>query len=223
MEPLYYRDNYLKDVDTTISSLYEADGHCCVQLDDEIFYPHGGGQKGDRGVLTVGNQEFMVTNTVKDKFGEAVLVVEPHIPYELQNEKVHASINWEFRYRQMRLHTCVHLHHVVLERVAEKSIPHPQTSSIEDGFAFNRYDGSDFDVSIIEEANRRFQEIIKTDLDVKTYPDEQKKGYRWWECDGYRIPCGGVHIHKLNEIGNVDISFSTKKRKITVKFTLADE
>lgn len=223
MEKLYYKDSYLKEVVSPISSLYEDNGNCCVQLEDEIFYPQGGGQKGDRGTLTIGNQHFKVINTIKDKYGESVLIVDPPIPQELQDSMVHTFLNWDFRYKQMRLHSCVHLHHIMLEKVAQKSIPNPQTSSIEDGFAFNRYNDYDFDTAIIEEANDRFLDIIKSDLRVFTYPDKEKKGFRWWECDGYRIPCGGVHINSLNEIGNVCISYTTKKKKITIKFTLTDD
>jgi alanyl-tRNA synthetase/misacylated tRNA(Ala) deacylase len=221
MKMLYYEDKNLKEVESDIDSYYQEDGRYCIQLSDNIFYPQGGGQKGDRGTLTIDGNEFQVVNTLKDKYGDgAVLIIEPDIPEELQDSKVKAVLDWDFRYKQMRLHTCVHLHHCMLEEVTKKPINHPETSVIEDGFAFNRYSGGDFDVTIIDEANAKFLETLKTGAPVTTYPDTEKKGFRWWECLGHKIPCGGIHVSQLGEIGDVRISTSTKKGKITIKFTL---
>lgn len=36
----------------------------------------------------------------------------------------------------------------------------------------------------------------------------------------YKIPCGGIHIDKLNEIGNTKIDVTHKKKTITIKITL---
>ncbi|MCL2164963.1 MAG: alanyl-tRNA editing protein [Oscillospiraceae bacterium] len=221
MSELYHKDQYLREAEAIIISLYDEDGQCCIELDDDLFYPQGGGQKGDRGVLIIDGNEFRVTNTVKGKYGVgSLLLVEPEVPFELQDKKVKCILDWNFRFKQMRLHTCVHFHHCMLETVAGKPIPHPSTSSIEDGFAFNRYEGHTFDLAILDEANAKFQEVLQTNTPVITYPDKDKEGFRWWECAGFKIPCGGLHVRQLDEIGEVKISSSTKKGKITIKFTL---
>ena len=140
----------------------------------------------------------------------------------LLNSEVKATLNWNFRYRQMRLHTCVHLHHCYLEKILGKKLDNPITSAIEDGFAFNKYEKDCFDLSKVDEANELFLSTINNDIPVYTYPDSEKEGYRWWECMGYKIPCGGLHVNNLNEIGNIKITISAKKGKITIKFTLVE-
>ncbi|MCL2439260.1 MAG: hypothetical protein FWD15_01985 [Alphaproteobacteria bacterium] len=223
MTVLYHNDKNLKEIKSEIISLYEEAGKCCVQLRDELFYPRGGGQKGDRGKLIVGSQEFAIVDTVKDKYGhDSVLIVEPALPESLQDATATCVLDYDFRARQMKLHTCLHLHHCVLEQTAGKKIPYPETASIEDGFAFNKYKDSDFDPAIAEPANKKFLELIKTDAAVITYPEEnaEREGFRWWECCGNKIPCGGLHVDKLNEIGDVKIDVSNKKGKISFKFSL---
>jgi len=223
MGAMYHENKNLKEVETTITAIFEEDGHWYVQLDDEIFYPQGGGQKGDRGLLVVNGNKFRIVNTIKDKYGNGgLLLVESELPSGFNGSKAKSCLDWDFRYRQMKLHTCVHLHHCMLEETAKKTIPHPGTSSIEDGFAYNKYESSDFDPGIVEEANAKFKEIIGTNTPVFTYPDpeREKEGFRWWECGGHKIPCGGLHVSQLDEIGNVQISMSAKKGKTTIKFTL---
>ena len=34
------------------------------------------------------------------------------------------------------------------------------------------------------------------------------------------IPCGGVHVDNLNEIGDVDIAITHRKKSITIKIIL---
>lgn len=46
------------------------------------------------------------------------------------------------------------------------------------------------------------------------YLDKFKK------CMNYIIPCGGIHVDKLNEINDVDIEITHKKKAITVKIIL---
>ena len=101
-------------------------------------------------------------------------------------------------------------------------MPYPKTSNIEDGFAFNRYEGTVFTKDEFEVSLKEFLPLLKTTEPVKTYPDPNpdKSGFRWWECMGYKIPCGGIHVSTLDEIGDIDVSYSCKKGCTTVKFTL---
>jgi Ser-tRNA(Ala) deacylase AlaX len=67
--------------------------------------------------------------------------------------------------------------------------------------------------------SEEFQNRLKTGAQIKTYAEEGTD-FRWWECMEHKIPCGGLHVDNLNEVGDVDITFSNKKGNITVKFTL---
>lgn len=58
------------------------------------------------------------------------------------------------------------------------------------------------------------------DQDIKTSADLEEKGYRWWHYGDYKIGCGGTHVSKSSEIGNVKVDYSHKKGKKTIKISL---
>ena len=225
MNNLYHKDPYTRSCDTRVKAAFVEDSQNCIQVEDTIFHPHGGGQKGDKGILTVGGRVFHVTNTVKDpmsEVGNGLLIVQEAVDEGLANQPVQCELDWGFRYRQMRLHAAVHLHHCMMERVIGHALPHPKTSDIQDGFAFNRYDSKEVTSELVEKASTEFREFVKAGSQVKTYPDPDKPGFRWWECAGFRIPCGGTHLRDIREIGDVEIAYSTKKGMPTVTITLDD-
>ena len=222
MGNVFYGDPYKQEIDTVIKSVFVEDDKNCVQVADNIFHPHGGGQKGDRGVIIIGGKTIDVIDTFKDKYSndDVLLITKEELSEELVNKAVSCKLDWNFRYKQMRLHTAVHLHHCMLEKVMGKSIRPPKTSDISEDFAFNRYESKEITPEVAEKANVAFREAVSTGADVKTFPDPdpEKKGFRWWECLGYKIPCGGTHISNISEIGEVDIEYS--KRKDSQRLTL---
>lgn len=214
---------YMKEIDTQITAVFEENGALCVKLLDNIHHPHGGGQKGDKGVLLVDGHEYKIIDTVKDEYsedGEVLLVTSEPLPEGVVGKAAVSKVDWDFRYRQMRLHTAVHLHHCMLEKAAGKQLPPPKTSDIQDGFAFNRYECRDITPELVDSANRLFANAVSTGAAVKSYPDAARKGFRWWESLGFKIPCGGTHVADLREIGEVTVAYSKKSGKQTVTITL---
>ena len=221
----YHNEPYLKEVKTKISGAFEEEGISSIQLEENIFHPHGGGQKGDRGIVIMDGRELQVCDTQKDKYSDSggVLLVlkEPLTGAEqLAGKEVVCKLDWEFRYRQMRLHSAAHLHHCMMEKEHGSSIPHPKTSDIQDGFAFNRYAEAIITPQLVEAANAEFRKAVEIGAPVIRYPDPEKVGFWWWECLGYKIPCGGTHVADLREIGSLDISFSTKKGNATINIKI---
>ncbi len=100
---LYLNDAYLREFDTVVEEVLD-DG---VGLRETAFYPAGGGQPSDRGVLTAGpDQRWTVTNVAKA--GEKILHrVEG--PPPAAGTAVHGSVDWELRFAHMRYHTCLHI------------------------------------------------------------------------------------------------------------------
>src|ERR1039458_8642300 len=114
MSKIYHKDPYIRSLKTTIKAAFAEDGRNCIQMEDSIFHPHGGGQKGDKGTLSVAGRVFHVSDTVKDPMsetGEGLLIMQEEVDETLANQPAECELDWEFRYRQMRLHSAVHLHH----------------------------------------------------------------------------------------------------------------
>ena len=58
-------------------------------------------------------------------------------------------------------------------------------STIEDGYAVNKYNENAFDINILDEVTKKFKKLIKTDTNVETYPDKGNENFRYWKCMNY--------------------------------------
>jgi misacylated tRNA(Ala) deacylase len=97
-ELLYLRDAYLRSFDATVVAV---DGDR-VALDRTAFYPTGGGQPHDTGMLAGRS----VTSVVKD--GDTVWhTIEGEPP--AVGDAVGGTIDWERRHALMRTHTALHV------------------------------------------------------------------------------------------------------------------
>jgi len=101
-EELAARDAYLRECSATVVGL-TSDG---VLLDRTVFYPRGGGQPGDTGVLAWDGGAVTVTDTFKRE-GNVIHQVAGDPP--LVGSEVIARIDWERRHRLMRTHTALHV------------------------------------------------------------------------------------------------------------------
>ncbi len=85
----------------------------CIILDQTLFYPLGGGQPGDSGILEdkEGNKVSIVdTRKSKEHPGCILHIATDDKATFIKNTTfVKATIDWERRYRHMRMHTCLHL------------------------------------------------------------------------------------------------------------------
>ena len=97
---LYQTDSYLKEFDATVVASFPDEK--AVALDQTAFYPGGGGQPNDIGLLN-GLKVVKVR-----KAGEHVLhVLEGDLP--AIGASVHGVIDWDRRYKLMRTHTAMHV------------------------------------------------------------------------------------------------------------------
>lgn len=85
-----------------------------VVLDKSPFYPEGGGQVGDRGLLTVGDDKIKVINTVKDN--DMIIHIVNRLPSDTRMP-VKCEVDDSLRQRTENNHTATHLLHAALREV----------------------------------------------------------------------------------------------------------
>jgi len=107
-EQLCYTDAYLREVDARVVSVV-ADEPALVFLDRTVFYPGGGGQPSDRGLLraTASDRVWGVVGARKID-GEIAHEIEAGVDPPAAGEAVHAEIDWLRRHLLMRTHTALH-------------------------------------------------------------------------------------------------------------------
>ena len=209
------------EASTKVANYFEKEGKHYLSLEKNIFYPQGGGQKGDRGTIKIENKIYNVQNTIKDPEdrNKALLIINE--PLENKNKEVQCEIDVNFRNNQTRLHTALHLIHICLGEALNIEMPYPKISSIKDyNTAFNQYEFDKLNKEIFNQAKKLFYQKINIGGEVKTYPDSNKEGFRYWEYDKYKIPCGGTHVRDIKEIGKIDLEYSEKKNHQTIKISV---
>src|SRR5260370_36425285 len=103
-EELFRADAYLKECEATVTGA-DAAG---IRLDRTVFYPMGGGQPGDSGVLTrADGRAIAIAHTRKGAApGEIVHVPAAPVDDLAPGETVTASLDWARRHRHMPMHSC---------------------------------------------------------------------------------------------------------------------
>src|ERR1700741_4166520 len=222
---LFREDAYLTSTPAPVVGISEKGG---LVTDRTCFYATSGGQPGDSGLLVTPAGEFPLATAV---YNDALKTEIAHVPAEgvalpAVGDNVTLKIDWGPRYRRMRMHTALHLLSAVL--------PYPVT-----GGAVGDTDGRlDFDIPEAgldkEEITRKLAAMIAagaevrsrwiTDAEleagpglVKTMSVKPPMGsgrVRLIEIVGYDLqPCGGTHVHRTNEIGDVRVTQIEKKGK----------
>jgi Ser-tRNA(Ala) deacylase AlaX len=105
---LYMQDAYLKEMEATIVEVTkETDNRWLIVLDKTIFYPRGGGQSTDQGVLFTDNWKAKVSQALQ-KEDRIVHYVEGNQPPSI-GTVVRGTLDWDRRYLHMRLHSAGHV------------------------------------------------------------------------------------------------------------------
>jgi len=232
-ELLFRDDAYLQRCSARVTAADESG----IRLDRTIFYPLGGGQPGDRGVLRLeGGAVLRIVEARKGETPDDVLhIPEPGQELPAVGISVEAEIDWEYRHRLMRLHSCMHL----LCSIVPGAVTGGQIS---DGKARLDFDvpGDSLDKVLIEAAlNERIREghavetrwitdeqlanepsLVRT-MSVKP-PTGQGRVRLLHIVDIDLQPCGGTHIRNTAEIGPVVITKIENKgrqnRRINIAF-----
>lgn len=110
-EMLFREDAYRREAPGQVVSLTAQGG---VVLDKSLFYATGGGQPGDAGRLVWEGGACTISTAAKGGDGEIVLVPLDGEALPVPGTAVSQELDWERRYGHMRVHTALHLLSVVL-------------------------------------------------------------------------------------------------------------
>lgn len=220
-ETLFRDDAYQTDCEASV--LDAIDGY--VVLDRTVFYAMGGGQPGDTGAIRWDGGEARVVDT---RYGDRgairhILADDAELPPE--GIGVVAEIDWDRRFRLMRMHTALHLLGAVLKYGvtggninADRSrldFDMEDTLDKDDVTArLNELVAKDALVScrwITDEELAAQPELIRT---MSVQPPKNAGKVRLLEIDGIDLqPCGGTHVNSTGEVGSVRVSKVEKKGK----------
>lgn len=213
-EELYLKDSYIKEFEAKVTKVNGNE----VILDKTAFYPGGGGLENDVGKLIKNNGETLNVKEVKRQGDEIAHIIEGGELKEGDNVK--GVIDWDRRYKMMRLHTASH----VMAAVAYSQF----NALITGGHISPEYAKDDFNLEnkdlipqIVEKAN----EILSKGIEVKVYflPREEALKipgivklaernppsipiWRIVEIPGIDIQAdGGPHVKNTSEVGKIRI------------------
>lgn len=233
MTELLFRDDaYVRSCETRVIA---ADTRG-IRLDRTVFYPLGGGQPGDIGVLGLASgQTIAIVDTVKgDGPDEVIHVPAPGLELPAIGAELTAEIDWERRYRLMRMHTCLHL----LCSIVPGAVTGGQVSDGKGRLDFD-VPGASLDKEAIaarlnaliaegDSVGPRWitdQELAAAPELVRTMSVKPPSGtgrVRLIEIAGIDLqPCGGTHIRNVAEIGPMTVTKIENKGKQNRRVNLA--
>ncbi|MEQ9332817.1 alanyl-tRNA editing protein [Thalassobaculum sp.] len=231
-EELFREDAYLKSCKATVTAV----GETGIVLDRTVFYPTGGGQPGDSGTLT--RADGTAVPIVEARKGDGGVV---HLPAEgapalAVGDRVTATLDWDRRYRHMRVHTALHV-------MCSQVVGGVTGGQIGDGKGRLDFDLEPENVPDKDALTEHLNGLIAADhpITISWITDDELTGnpdlvrtmsvkppmgagrvrmIRIGEDVDYQ-PCGGTHLKSLGEIGRVAITKIENKGKQNRRINLA--
>ena len=218
-EELFREDSYLRECDATVTGIDDG----AVNLDRTVCYPLGGGQPGDTGTMTWNDASARIVDTRYGDGGAIRHILEEGRALPAVGDRVHVDLDWDRRYRHMRMHTAMHL----LGAVLQYGVTGGNISAEKSRLDFDMEDTVDKEaVAAALEALVAGDHAVScrwiTDAELDAQPDlvrtmsvqppRGKGRVRLLEIDGVDLqPCGGTHLRSTAEVGKVRIGKVEKK------------
>ena len=218
-EQLFREDSYLKECDAVVVTVDDN----AIVLDRTVFYPMGGGQPADTGTIHWDGGSATVIDTRYGDGGAIRHIVAADAARPQAGGQVRASIDWDRRYRHMRMHTALHL----LGSILKYGVTGGNISAEKSRLDFDMEDTIDKEevataLKKLVEENHSISCRWITDEELEAQPDlvrtmsvQPPKGagkVRLLDIEGVDLqPCGGTHLKSTGEVGQVRIGKVEKK------------
>ena len=229
MIKLFEENSYKKEFKSRIVNLNKENN--LVELESTAFYGKGGGQPGDTGSFntSVGILEVIETLRKEDTLLHQVKSVE-----NLKiGDSVTGRINWENRYKYMKMHTALHL----LCSVIPMGVTGGQIGILKSRLDFNANAKSINKEEIQESLNEvlkinnkiNYEWVDSIDLEKKpelirtisAKPPKNSK-IRLVKIGNIDVqPCGGTHVKNTSEIGSIIVGKIENKGKMNRRINIS--
>ncbi len=231
---LYMDDSYCHEFEATVTAVQEG----AVALDRTAFYPGGGGQPHDVGLLVWSGVERAVTK-VKKQGDEVWHWLDGALP--AVGAVVSGRLDWQRRYRLMRTHTALHVLCGVIWRDYGASVT---GGNMEPGEARMDFELESMSVDFADAVERKVNKEVTAARPVswRELPREeafqipdlirtkinllppQIQTVRVVEIEGLDLQAdGGTHVRNTREVGRIKVVGHTSKGRINKRLRIALE
>jgi misacylated tRNA(Ala) deacylase len=230
---LYHTDSYTRNFNARVLAQREN----AIALDCTAFFPGGGGQMADRGVVHCAGQECAVTRLYKDEEGTAIWH-ELEGPLPAVGAEVECALDWDFRYRMMRTHTALHILCGMIFRDFGAQVTggqmYPDRARMD--FALEQ-----FDQGTVREIEETANKAVQAALPIKVYTLPREEAFkipdlirtkinllppniavvRIVEIVGWDLQAdGGTHVHNTSEVKGIKVLKTENKGKINKRLEI---
>lgn len=222
---LFLKDAYLKQFDAKVVDLIDS----AIILDRTAFYPGGGGQPYDEGILFDDKHTWRISKTKRVQ-GNIAHFVEGELP--AIGTVLNGELDWDRRYKLMRTHTAMHILCGVIWRDYQSSVTggnmDPLRGRMDFEFATMRRE-------LVTKINKAINEEVASarNVIVRSLPREKAfqipdlirtkinllpegiKEVRTVEIVGLDLQAdGGTHVANTSEVGHIRVTDYKSKGKI---------
>jgi len=230
---LYHGNSYMFECSAKVVAV-EGDE---VALDATVFFPGGGGQMPDRGIMSWNNRQDEGNVIAMNKRDEVVWHTLDCHPPPLGTEVV-GTIDWDFRYRMMCIHTALHILCGTMFREFGVQVTGGQMYPDRARMDFAMEDLSKERIAYIEE---KINEAVEADYPIRVYTLPREKAFaipdlirtkinllppeieevRIVEIVGLDLQAdGGTHVNHTKEVGGIKITKTENKGKINKRLEI---
>ena len=225
---IFRDDPYKKECEAKILDF----GDNWIILDQTVFYAEGGGQLGDTGLIKSGQQEIQIENTIKEN-NLIKHIFNAKFDFEI-GDNVTCIIDWERRYKLMKMHTSLHLLcSLVNAKVTGGSVGDgkgrldfnldfkPNKDELKDNLNDLIQGNHDITISWIstQELDKN-PDLVKTMSVLPPRTNGSIRMVRIGDNIDYQ-PCGGTHVKNTSEIGLVEINKVENKGKLNKRVAIS--
>lgn len=206
-----------------------------IALDATVFYPGGGGQMADRGIISWDDQQASIV--AMNKRDDIVWHTLDCLPPPVGTEVVE-TIDWDFRYQMMRTHTALHILCGIIWKEFGVQVTGGQMYPDRARMDFSM---ENLDKERIAYIEQKINEAVEADYPIRVYTLPREKAFeipdlvrtkinllpanieevRIVEIVGLDLQAdGGTHVHHTKEVGGIKITRTENKGKINKRLEI---